>query len=134
MPSPSLEDKPNPASRQENELPPPPSLEPQTADAAPSRPATEAPTSTADASMEPGNGASDAVAATTTVAMTPQRTAQVFGQENENARLVIRAEADIWIEVRAPGGEILLTRVLRAGDVYRRPDRAGLTLITGKAS
>src|SRR3546814_10503541 len=65
--------------------------------------------------------------------MTPQRTAQVFGQENENARIVIRAEADSWIEVRAPGGEILLTRVLRAGDVYRVPDRAGLTLITGNA-
>src|SRR3546814_6148390 len=53
--------------------------------------------------------------------------------ENENARIVIRAEADSWIEVRAPGGEILLTRVLRAGDVYRVPDRAGLTLITGNA-
>src|SRR3546814_425857 len=65
--------------------------------------------------------------------MTPQRTAQVFGQENENARIVIRATADSWVEVRAPGGEILLTRVLRTGDVYRVPDRAGLTLLTGNA-
>ena len=133
VPAPSLEEKPNPASRQESELPPPPSLEPQISDAAPPRPAMETPTPTADASMEPGNGASDAAAATTTVAMVPQRTAQVFGQENENARIVIRAEADSWIEVRAPGGEILLTRVLRAGDVYRVPDQAGLTLITGNA-
>jgi cytoskeleton protein RodZ len=27
----------------------------------------------------------------------------------------------------------LLTRVLRPGDIYRAPDRAGLTLLTGNA-
>ncbi len=39
-----------------------------------------------------------------------------------------------WIQVRDDNGNmLLLTRLLRAGDAYRVPDRPGLTLLTGNA-
>jgi cytoskeleton protein RodZ len=44
----------------------------------------------------------------------------------------LRAVSDSWIQVRA-GDQLLLTRLLRKGEVYRVPDRNGLTLMTGNA-
>ena len=59
---------------------------------------------------------------------------KVYGAENENARIVIHAAADSWVEIRdSRTDELLLTRVLFKGDSYRVPDRAGLTLLTGNA-
>ena len=60
--------------------------------------------------------------------------AKVYGEENANARIVIHAAADSWVEIRdTKTDELLLTRVLFKGDSYRVPDRAGLTLLTGNA-
>lgn len=56
---------------------------------------------------------------------------RVFGAGNENARVVLVAENDSWVQVRATSGELLLTRVLRPGDRYLVPDRPGLLLMTG---
>ena len=39
----------------------------------------------------------------------------------------------LLLELRDPQGELLLTRVLRAGDSFRVPDRSGLQLVTGNA-
>lgn len=59
---------------------------------------------------------------------------RVYGEEHTNARIVIHAAADSWVEVRdTKTDELLLTRVLFKGDSYRVPDRAGLTLLTGNA-
>ena len=58
---------------------------------------------------------------------------QVFGKSNTNARIVIRANADSWVQVRDNDGELILTRMLRSGDSYRVPNKAGLTLLTGNA-
>ncbi len=44
----------------------------------------------------------------------------------------LRATSDSWIQVRA-GDQLLLTRLLRKGEIYRVPDRTGLTLMTGNA-
>lgn len=44
----------------------------------------------------------------------------------------LRATSDAWIQVRA-GDQLLLTRLLRKGEIYRVPDRTGLTLMTGNA-
>ncbi|NKB45263.1 MAG: DUF4115 domain-containing protein [Alphaproteobacteria bacterium] len=44
----------------------------------------------------------------------------------------LRAKSDSWIQVR-DGNELLLTRLLREGEVYQVPDRQGLTLMTGNA-
>lgn len=48
-------------------------------------------------------------------------------------RIVVRATGESWVQVRAEDGTTLFTRVLRNGDVYRVPDRPGLTLATGNA-
>lgn len=48
-------------------------------------------------------------------------------------RIVIRAIADSWVQIRGPGGWLLLTRVLKAGESYALPDQPGLLLRTGNA-
>ena len=50
------------------------------------------------------------------------------------ARIVLRAKADSWVEVRDPDSRsTLVARLLRSGDVFTVPDRPGLTLVTGNA-
>lgn len=57
-----------------------------------------------------------------------------YGSENADSRVIIRARIDSWVEVRDPADDkLLLTRVLRAGDSYRVPDRPGLLMETGNA-
>jgi cytoskeleton protein RodZ len=60
-------------------------------------------------------------------------TGRIFGAGNADARIVLEATDDSWVQVRDPEGQLLLTRVLRKGDVYRVPNREGLTLLTGNA-
>lgn len=50
-----------------------------------------------------------------------------------NERVLVRATGESWVQVRSGDGTTLFTRVLRSGDVYRVPDRSGLTLATGNA-
>jgi len=57
---------------------------------------------------------------------------RVYGEENVNARIILRAREDSWVQVRDNEG-LLLTRLLRAGDSYRVPSRDGLRLMTGNA-
>ena len=59
---------------------------------------------------------------------------KIYGEGNSDARIVIHAAADSWVEVRdSATDELLLTRVLFKGDSYKVPDRGGLTLLTGNA-
>ena len=62
-----------------------------------------------------------------------ERTPRIYGESNRDARIVLRAAQDSWVQVRDGQDSMLLTRVLRRGDVYRVPDQAGLTLLTGNA-
>jgi len=56
-----------------------------------------------------------------------------FG-DPEDARIVLRAKAESWIQVRdEPNDRVLLARLLRPGDEYRVPNRSGLNLWTGNA-
>jgi cytoskeleton protein RodZ len=48
-------------------------------------------------------------------------------------RVVVRATADSWVEVRSGSENPVLSKVLRAGEVYRVPSRPGLKLATGNA-
>jgi len=57
----------------------------------------------------------------------------VYGQENADARIVLKAHQDAWVQVRDREGNLLLTRVLRVGDSYMVPNQADLTLLTGNA-
>ena len=56
-----------------------------------------------------------------------------FGSENAVSRVTIKALIDSWVQIRDQEGNKLLTRVLRAGDSYRVPDRPGLLMETGNA-
>lgn len=57
----------------------------------------------------------------------------VYGQESGPSRVQIRALQESWVQVRDGNGNLLITRVLRVGDVYRAPDEPGLTMVTGNA-
>ncbi len=58
---------------------------------------------------------------------------RVYGRTNTDSRVEVRAVAETWIQVEGPGNEILLTRVLLPGDIYRVPNRPDVTLDTGNA-
>lgn len=58
---------------------------------------------------------------------------RVFGDENADSRIVLRAVQDTWVQVRGGDDSLLLTRVLNPGDVYRVPNRDDLLLHTGNA-
>ena len=58
---------------------------------------------------------------------------QVYGGDNTDARIVLKASQDAWVQVRDREGTLLLTRVLRVGDSYRVPNQEDLTLLTGNA-
>jgi cytoskeleton protein RodZ len=52
---------------------------------------------------------------------------------NPPGEVVIRATADSWIQIRDARQSVLLTRVLKAGESCRAPDRPGLSMRTGNA-
>lgn len=51
--------------------------------------------------------------------------------EEKPSRIVIYAQESAWVEVISDKGEELLSKVLKPGDRYDVPDRAGLLLTTG---
>jgi len=56
----------------------------------------------------------------------------VFGSTDAGVRVVLKAHADSWIDVRGANNEVLLPgRVLHQGDVYKAPDRPDVVLWTG---
>ena len=55
------------------------------------------------------------------------------GSEGGDSRIVIRANADSWIEIQDGDGSVLLRQILRTGDSFRVPNRPGLSLMTGNA-
>lgn len=59
-------------------------------------------------------------------------TPRVFGEASEG-RIVIRATGDSWTQVRDANGNVVFSRILRAGEAYNVPDRPGLTMSTGNA-
>jgi len=63
----------------------------------------------------------------------PERRPRVYGEGNSDSRVILRATRDSWIQVHGADNVLLLTRILRAGDSYRVPNRDGLTLMTGNA-
>ncbi|MCH8138242.1 MAG: DUF4115 domain-containing protein [Proteobacteria bacterium] len=63
----------------------------------------------------------------------PERQPRVYGEGNSDSRVILRATRDSWIQVHGADNVLLLTRILRAGDSYRVPNRTGLTLMTGNA-
>ena len=99
-------------------------------------PATVSAEPTIDPSPEettPTVSASAATEEPSLPAVEPAYVPKVFGRTNLDARVVITAVDDSWVQVLGPDNELLLTRILHAGDSYRVPDRPGLLMVTGNA-
>ncbi|WP_374311675.1 RodZ domain-containing protein [Dongia sp.] len=136
-----------------------PTPAPAAADAAPAAPAeTEEEASVPDATPEP-QPVSEAVAASTaepapaaeiptaqpattqtqTAAVPAAETAVAPAAEAEVAaapsgkRIVLRATKDSWVEIFDAKQEVVLQRILRAGETFAVPDQPGLTMNTGNA-
>jgi cytoskeleton protein RodZ len=56
-----------------------------------------------------------------------------YGVVDGPARVVIRATADSWVQIRDTAQSAVFTHVLKAGESYRVPDRPGMSLRTGNA-
>ncbi len=57
----------------------------------------------------------------------------VYGQQNVNARVVLRAHQATRILVQGVGGIVYLNRALNPGDTFRVPNKMGVTLTTTNA-
>ncbi|MCH7937384.1 MAG: DUF4115 domain-containing protein [Proteobacteria bacterium] len=67
-------------------------------------------------------------------ASVPARGASPATAAGGAGRIVVKAKANSWIQVRDDAaGELVLTRMLMSGDSYIVPDRSGLILSTGNA-
>jgi cytoskeleton protein RodZ len=102
---------------------PPPAAGPQT-------PATRTPphsTTPVTAQQAPaGQAAEPAVAPAAPATQGPPQT---YGAQG-HTRVVLRARGDTVLTVKSPDGQMILNRVLKAGDVYQVPATPGLTFAT----
>ena len=64
------------------------------------------------------------------LAVAPPPPAAPLGDES---RILLRANADAWVQVRERGGHVLLNRVLRGGESWAVPKGPALLLTTGNA-
>ena len=99
------------------------------------RPAVSPPPEAIGASQPAlGPGFVGAAAASPTAVAAPELNTAATGAAPDAAReVVIRATADSWIQIRDARQSVLLTRVLKAGESCRAPDRPGLSMRTGNA-
>jgi len=68
------------------------------------------------------------------IAETTPETPKPKPAAEQASRIIVRAKTNSWIQVRDDtANELLLTRLLRAGDSYTVPGRSGLMLSTGNA-
>lgn len=54
---------------------------------------------------------------------------RVYGAQNKKARLVLKANSNVWVRIEDARGNVVMTRTLMQGDSYRVPDRKGLVVI-----
>jgi cytoskeleton protein RodZ len=66
-------------------------------------------------------------------ANTPPPAAAKPAAEAAGGQIVIRATTDCWIRIQAPDQTIVFSRVLKSGEIYKVPQRPGLSLRTGNA-
>lgn len=87
---------------------------------------TEASAAAAPATDGPQTASPPAAPAEPAVAAEPKKPA--------GPAITVRAKAPSWIQIRDDVAKTLvMTRLLRPGDVYQVPDRSGLSLVTGNA-
>ena len=77
---------------------------------------------------------SAAAAPVTTPVPPPAGVALAVVTNPDQPRLVLRASAEAWMQVRDKAGTVLLNKVLKAGETWPVPPRPGLLLTTGNAA
>jgi cytoskeleton protein RodZ len=140
---PSVADNTNPSDASSAEAAPAVELadegvaDPAAVDAAGEAPASldDASAETPDQPVEPVAAAADAEDQISPLETGPERAWEgfVYGQQNHDSRIFIRANAQTWVRVEDADGNVLLSRTLRAGESYRAPDRPGMVLATRNA-
>jgi hypothetical protein len=68
-----------------------------------------------------------------TAADQPKQPDNTYGAPEGQARVVLHAVADSWVQVRDKASNLLFTRVLKPGEHYNVPNQPGLTLVAGNA-
>lgn len=119
-------------------LPPSPTMVAQAPAAQPSEPATQsvqqqAPGAADQASTSLAMAAPPVPAISPTQAAAAPAPATFTPPSADQSRIVLRASADAWVQVRDRSGTILLNRILHAGDAWEVPPKPNLLLTTGNA-
>jgi cytoskeleton protein RodZ len=98
-------------------------------------PQAPGPAATETAPVDDKAGALPVAAAMPTApAAAPQADAShAYGAVDGTARIVIRATANSWVQIRSTDQAPLFTRELKAGESYLVPDRPGVSMRTGNA-
>lgn len=96
----------------------------------PSSPAT---TPTAGSAASATQTASAATTPGPRVDLPSSDNGQIYGAVNSDARIVLNALENTWVQVRDADQNVVLTQMLRSGDKYLVPNRSGLWLMTGNA-
>ena len=53
--------------------------------------------------------------------------------QSDQSRILLRASADAWVQVRDRAGPVLLNRILHPGETWEVPAKPNLLLTTGNA-
>lgn len=64
---------------------------------------------------------------------TPEPVTAVTEPPVQDSRIVLRATAASWVELRRENGDRVISRILKAGETYRVPPQDGIRMMTGNA-
>jgi cytoskeleton protein RodZ len=78
-------------------------------------------------------GQQSAAPTATPVTEAPLPAGVVYGQQNRNARVVLRAHQPTRILIQGPDGIVYINRTINPGDTFQVPNRVGVTLTTTNA-
>lgn len=55
---------------------------------------------------------------------------RVYGADNSDARVVLKAKSSVWLRIEDAKGNVLITQMLNPGDTYRVPNKDGLIALS----
>jgi cytoskeleton protein RodZ len=59
-----------------------------------------------------------------------QASGRVYGADNADARIVLKAKSSVWLRIEDAKGNVLITQMLNPGDTYRVPNKDGLIALS----
>jgi cytoskeleton protein RodZ len=55
---------------------------------------------------------------------------RIYGADNSDARVVLKAKSSVWLRIEDAKGNVLITQMLNPGDTYRVPNKDGLIALS----